>query len=82
MGYSPPLSWVAVRSLNRLEAAMRDKNLSGRELSELVATSPQTISQLRHGTRRRVRTELAHRIEAVLDIEPGELFRADEVSAA
>jgi transcriptional regulator with XRE-family HTH domain len=60
---------------------MRGKNLSARELAELSVTSSQTISAIRSGTRRRVRANLAARIEAVLGVERGELFVPSTVPA-
>lgn len=84
MGYQPLRDNQAVlRDRNRLEEAMKARNLSGHELAKLTETSPQTISQLRKGMRQSVGDELARRLERSLRVETGHLFRhhADQAEA-
>lgn len=57
-----------------LEAAMRDRDLSSRELGKLAATSGQTVSQLRLDVRQSVAAEVADAIERALRVPHGKIF--------
>lgn len=75
MGYRPLIDgWATLRDYRQLERAMRERDLNGRELAVCVRTSPQTISQLRNGARRRVSAQLAHDLEKTLRVDSGKLF--------
>jgi ribosome-binding protein aMBF1 (putative translation factor) len=75
MGYQPLVDgWATLRDRRLLEKAMRDRDLSGRELAVCVQTSAQTISQLRRGVRRRVNPKLARDLERILRVTSGKLF--------
>jgi hypothetical protein len=65
MSYRPPNhhAFAHLRNRRALELAMKARDVSGRELSTAVKTSPQNMSKLRRGINRRV--------------DPGTLFEFD-----
>jgi transcriptional regulator with XRE-family HTH domain len=68
---------------DRLEQAMRARDVSGNELARLVGTTPSEINGLRRGDVRRTRVSLARAIEKRLRVPTGSLFGTtdDDVEA-
>jgi DNA-binding Xre family transcriptional regulator len=84
MAYRPPNhhAFASLRNRRALETAMKNRDLSGRELSVAVKTSPQNMSKLRRGISHHCHVDLARRIERALRVEPGTLFEYDPADAA
>lgn len=74
MTYARLAALVPLRSVTRLERAMKRRDLNAAELAALAGTTRQTIANLRLGRTRRAREPLARAIADALRVEPGELF--------
>jgi transcriptional regulator with XRE-family HTH domain len=76
-------SLATLRSRAGLEKAMRTRDLNAAEVGRMAGTNRQTVSNLRRGSRARLREETARQIEKVLAVAPGALFAYDsEVAEA
>lgn len=74
MAYAPPLRKVKLRSRDRLERAMRARDVNGSELAALTDTPRQSLSRLRRGERDSINERTAAAIEKALRVAHGDLF--------
>lgn len=74
MAYRGPITGLATVRKDRLERALKARNMSGTELARLMGTSQQRVNGLRFGRTSRMRADDATRIEAILGVERGHIF--------
>jgi transcriptional regulator with XRE-family HTH domain len=68
---------TTLRSVPKLERAMRRRDINASELAKLAKTSRQTISNLRRGNATRTNVDTARAIAAALRVPVAELFDVD-----
>ncbi len=74
MSYERRSGLVPFRDMAKLESAMKRANMNASELARLAGTTKQTISNLRRGKQRTMRTHTAEAIEEALRMRRGALF--------
>lgn len=81
MPYSKPAPLVPVRSIQRFERAMQDRDFNCSELARVAGTGHMNVSNIRNGRVKRVRRDTAVALERSLKVEPGTLFEYNETRA-